>query len=70
MGKIQASCQGKGHSESPHAPQEGDWVLVRHEKPQKFESKWFSTVRDHPADATRDILAPGSKWTGVASPGS
>src|SRR5437773_3352095 len=26
---------------TPHALQEGDWVLVRHEKPQKFESKWF-----------------------------
>jgi hypothetical protein len=24
-----------------HALDEGDWVLVRHENPQKFESKWF-----------------------------
>ena len=24
-----------------HSLQEGDWVLVRHEKPQKLESKWF-----------------------------
>src|SRR5216110_3253557 len=26
---------------TPHALEEGDWVLVRHEKPQKLESKWF-----------------------------
>lgn len=25
----------------PHKFQEGQWVLVRHENPQKFESKWF-----------------------------
>src|SRR5947207_3193269 len=25
----------------PHKFQEGQWVLVRHEKPQKFEAKWF-----------------------------
>ena len=25
----------------PHKFQEGEWVLVRHENPQKFESKWF-----------------------------
>ncbi len=24
-----------------HSLEEGDWVLVRHEKPQKFETKWF-----------------------------
>ena len=24
-----------------HSLQEGDWVLVRHENPQKLESKWF-----------------------------
>jgi hypothetical protein len=26
---------------TPHALEEGDWVLVRHERPQKFECKWF-----------------------------
>jgi hypothetical protein len=26
---------------TPHNLEEGDWVLVRHEKPHKFESKWF-----------------------------
>ena len=26
---------------TPHSLSEGDWVLVRHEDPQKFESKWF-----------------------------
>lgn len=26
---------------TPHKLEEGDWVLVRHENPQKFESKWF-----------------------------
>jgi len=26
---------------TPHTLEEGDWVLVRHEKPQKLESKWF-----------------------------
>jgi len=25
----------------PHKFEEGQWVLVRHENPQKFESKWF-----------------------------
>src|SRR4030095_17012742 len=25
----------------PHALEEGEWVLVRHENPQKFEAKWF-----------------------------
>ena len=25
----------------PHEFTEGQWVLVRHENPQKFESKWF-----------------------------
>jgi hypothetical protein len=25
----------------PHKLREGDWVLVRHENPQKFEAKWF-----------------------------
>src|ERR1700689_3936922 len=25
----------------PHKLEEGEWVLVRHENPQKFESKWF-----------------------------
>jgi hypothetical protein len=25
----------------PHKLAEGEWVLVRHEDPQKFESKWF-----------------------------
>jgi uncharacterized protein with von Willebrand factor type A (vWA) domain len=25
----------------PHELDAGDWVLVRHENPQKFESKWF-----------------------------
>jgi hypothetical protein len=25
----------------PHKLMEGEWVLVRHEDPQKFESKWF-----------------------------
>jgi hypothetical protein len=25
----------------PHKFQEGEWVLVRHENPLKFESKWF-----------------------------
>ena len=25
----------------PHELSEGDWVLVRHENPQKFETKWF-----------------------------
>ena len=24
-----------------HSLQEGDWVFVRHENPQKLESKWF-----------------------------
>jgi hypothetical protein len=24
-----------------HELSEGEWVLVRHENPQKFESKWF-----------------------------
>lgn len=24
-----------------HKLEEGEWVLVRHENPQKFESKWF-----------------------------
>jgi hypothetical protein len=26
---------------TPHALDSGEWVLVRHENPQKFESKWF-----------------------------
>jgi hypothetical protein len=26
---------------TPHNLETGDWVLVRHEKPYKFESKWF-----------------------------
>ena len=26
---------------TPHALEVGEWVLVRHENPQKFESKWF-----------------------------
>ena len=26
---------------TPHSLEEGDWVLVRHERPQKFETKWF-----------------------------
>lgn len=26
---------------TPHTLEEGDWVLVRHEKPQKMETKWF-----------------------------
>ena len=26
---------------TPHSLEEGDWVLVRREKPQKLESKWF-----------------------------
>jgi hypothetical protein len=26
---------------TPHKLEEGEWVLVRHEKPHKFESKWF-----------------------------
>ena len=26
---------------TPHTLEVGDWVLVRHETPQKFESKWF-----------------------------
>jgi len=26
---------------TPHKLDEGQWVLVRHEKPQKFEAKWF-----------------------------
>jgi hypothetical protein len=26
---------------TPHNLEAGDWVLVRHEKPHKFESKWF-----------------------------
>ena len=25
----------------PHELEEGQWVLVRHENPQKFEAKWF-----------------------------
>ena len=25
----------------PHKLEEGEWVLVRHENPQKFEAKWF-----------------------------
>src|SRR5436305_374185 len=25
----------------PHTLEEGQWVLVRHERPQKFEAKWF-----------------------------
>ena len=25
----------------PHEIEEGQWVLVRHENPQKFEAKWF-----------------------------
>jgi len=25
----------------PHKLEEGQWVLVRHERPQKFEAKWF-----------------------------
>jgi len=25
----------------PHQLEEGEWVLVRHENPQKFEAKWF-----------------------------
>lgn len=25
----------------PHTLEEGEWVLVRHERPLKFESKWF-----------------------------
>jgi hypothetical protein len=25
----------------PHKLREGEWVLVRHENPQKFEAKWF-----------------------------
>src|SRR5439155_10557618 len=25
----------------PHMLEEGEWVLVRHERPLKFESKWF-----------------------------
>ena len=24
-----------------HRLEEGEWVLVRHENPQKFEAKWF-----------------------------
>src|SRR5436190_5412378 len=30
---------------TPHSLEEGDWVLVRHEKPQKLESKWFGPYR-------------------------
>src|SRR5208282_649641 len=26
---------------TPHTLEVGEWVLVRHEKPQKLESKWF-----------------------------
>ena len=26
---------------TPHKLDEGEWVLVRHEKPHKFETKWF-----------------------------
>jgi hypothetical protein len=26
---------------TPHKLEEGEWVLVRHENPHKFESKWF-----------------------------
>jgi hypothetical protein len=26
---------------TPHKLDEGQWVLVHHEKPQKFEAKWF-----------------------------
>ena len=26
---------------TPHNLEAGDWVLVHHEKPYKFESKWF-----------------------------
>ena len=26
---------------TPHELDEGEWVLVRHETPQKFESKWY-----------------------------
>jgi len=26
---------------TPHELEQGQWVLVRHERPQKFEAKWF-----------------------------
>jgi hypothetical protein len=31
----------RDHLVKPHELREGDWVLVRHENPQKFEAKWF-----------------------------
>jgi hypothetical protein len=30
---------------TPHNLEAGDWVLVRHEKPHKFESKWFGPYK-------------------------
>ena len=32
---------GRDKLTKPHRLEEGQWVLVRHENPQKFEAKWF-----------------------------
>ena len=40
---ARAETNKKVHDDivKPHTLEEGQWVLIRHENPQKFEPKWF-----------------------------
>jgi hypothetical protein len=46
-----------------HELSEGEWVLVRHEDPQKFESKWFGPyqVTQRMALGTYRLQDPGGR---------
>ena len=41
IASYQRALKDKSVQVTPHKLDEGQWVLVRHEKPQKFEAKWF-----------------------------
>ena len=46
-----------------HELSEGEWVLVRHENPQKFESKWFGPyqITEQKALGTYRLQDPNGK---------
>jgi len=53
---------------TPHSLDEGDWVLVRHEKPQKFETKWFGPYQIvHTAYVASYITSTRPGWKGTSS---
>jgi len=41
----------------PHKLDAGEWVLVRHENPQKFEAKWFG-----PHQVVQNMLMGMDRW--------